>query len=125
MRGKTGVMLAITDGTDKSTEQYEDDGIDWHDFVVVQTVDLEQLDLDMHSMNLTKENQSTDKIASISKQIQSALEFEKEQQKAIETQNKTEILTDAPLEAEMKIKKNYVKPSLVDQEKIEAKKADE
>ena len=40
-------------------------------------------------------------------------------------QSKTEVLTDAPLEAQMKIKKNYVKPSLVEQEKVAAKKVDE
>lgn len=40
-------------------------------------------------------------------------------------QSKMEVLTDAPLDSQMKIKKNYVKPSLVEQEKATIKKADE
>lgn len=63
-----------------------DDGIDWHDFIIVQTVEVEGLNEDQEAIDDTQPVQ------------------------------KTEILKDAPLEEEMKIVKNYVMPTLEERE---------
>lgn len=96
-------MLAITDGkvqqVDKTEEKKDDDDIDWDDFVLVQTIDYEMLDITPQSEQQTEHDS---KIDEISKKIQSA--------------NQIEIINDAPF-GKMKVKKDYVKPALSDIEK--------
>ena len=73
-------------------EKEEDDGIDWHDYIIVQTIDL----FEEEQTNTKKTTFQQVEINNINDQIKSQKEFENLENKKLE--KKTEVLSGQALD---------------------------